>query len=143
MLKVILGIVGGLVLAFAIVFAADHLFHLLSPTAARPDANDAEAMRTYVASQPPATLISLVASWALAAFTGAALTTRIADRGAWPGWVLTALFLLATASNFIMVRHPAWMMALAVALIVAAGWLGVRLAGPDARRRGSTGLPNG
>lgn len=136
-LKTILGIVGGLVLAFAIVFATDYLFHLLSPTAARPEASDAEAMRTYVASQPPATLIALVAGWALAAFAGAALATRIANRGTWPGWVVTGLFLLATSGNFLMVPHPGWMMALAVALIVASGWLGVRLAKLAARRSGT------
>lgn len=126
MLKVILGIVGGLLLAFAVVFATDALFHMLSPTAVRPAAGDADAMRTYVARQPVGALAGILAGWTLGVFAGSALATRIAGRGEWPGWVVTGLFLLATAGNFLMIPHPLWMVAAAAVLILAGGWLGAR-----------------
>lgn len=126
MLKTVLGIVGGLLLAFAVVFASDALFHILSPAAARPAGGDADAMRTYVARQPAGALAGVLAGWALAVFAGSALAARLAERGEWPGWVVTALFLLATAGNFLLIPHPLWMVVSAVVLILAAGWLGAR-----------------
>lgn len=139
MLRSVLAVVGGLVLAFALVFATDALFHSLIATAPKPDAGDAEAMRTYVARQPAEALIAIVAGWALAAFAGAALAVRLGRRGRGPGWVVTALFLIATASNFLLVPHPGWMIIAAFVLILAAGWLGSSLVGrldaSDASRR--------
>jgi len=57
---------------------------------------------------------------------GSAIAARFSDRGDWPGWVVTALFLIATAANFLMVQHPAWMVVGAIVAIAAAGWLGSR-----------------
>lgn len=127
MLKVILGIIGGLLLAFAVVFATDALFHMLAPAASRPPAGDAEAMRSYVARQPVGALVAILTGWALAAFAGSAFATRLAVCGAWPGWIVTILFLAATAGNFLMVPHPAWIVVAAAIMILAAGWLGTRL----------------
>lgn len=126
MLRLISSIVGGLVLAFAIVFLFDMLFHALVPTAAKPQSDDAAAMRDYVARQPVSALILLLVGWAVAVFAGAAAAARFARRGTWPGWIVTALFLLATAANFVMVSHPVWMVAAGIAMIIAAGWLGAR-----------------
>ena len=133
MLKVILAIVGGLVLAFLLVFAFDALFHMLSPTAERPTTNDADALRAYVARQSTATLAGIVVGWAISIYAGAWVATRFARRGNWPGWVVTGLFLLATAANFLIAPHPLWMMALSVVLILGGGWLGIRSANPTRR----------
>jgi hypothetical protein len=127
MLRTILSVVAGIVVAFAITFASDALFHALVPSAPPPaDTGDREAMRAYVARQPVGVLAALLAAWALAAFAGSALAARLARRGEKPGWAVTGLFLLATAANFLMVPHPIWMVALGVAGIVAAGWAGSR-----------------
>lgn len=127
MLKTILAIVGGLVLAFAIVFATDALFHsLFSATVARPDPADADAMRNYAMRQPVGALAAILAGWTLAVFAGASVAARLGGRGEWPGWVVTGLFLLATAGNFLMIPHPTWMVVTGIALIVAGGWLGAR-----------------
>lgn len=137
MAKLILAIVGGLVIAFALVFATDALFHALLPSATRPTSNDPQAMQAYVANQPVGALIAIAAGWALATFAGASFASRTADSGTWPGWTVTLLFLLATASNFLMVRHPAWMIVTAFVLILAAEWFGIRL---FARSSGGSGI---
>lgn len=133
MLRLIGAIVGGLLLAFAIVFLTDTLFHLLSPGPARPDSNDAEAMRTYVSRLPVAGLFGILLGWALAVYAGAGLAARLALRGDWPGWAVTGLFLLATLGNFLMVPHPTWMILMAIALILVAGALGIRHLGNRSR----------
>lgn len=140
MIRLILSIVGGLVVAFAAVFATDALFHALAPTAPAPATNDREAMRAYVAGQPAVVLAGLVIGWAVGVFLGSALAARFGGRGEWPGWVVGGLFLLATAANFLMVPHPAWMVFLAVVAITGAAWFGARFgAGASRRVPGWTG----
>lgn len=137
MVKLISSIVGGLVLAFAIVFVVDALFHALSLSASpRANPNDPDAMREYVARQPIGALAALVLGWAAAVFVGSAVAARFGSRGEWPGWVITGFFLIATSANFIMVQHPAWMMVGAIAAIVAAGWLGSRTGAAGHATRG-------
>ena len=127
MLKLVLAIVGGIVAAFAIVFATDALFHALFASAAPPpDPSAPDAMRDYIAGQPVSALIVILIGWAVAAFAGSAIAARFGGRGRWPGWLVAAIFLLATVANFLMVVHPTWMVAAGLVLIVIAGWLGAR-----------------
>jgi hypothetical protein len=104
----------------------DAAFHSLA-SGSPPSSNDATAMRDFVAAQSTGVLCGIVAGWAVAVFAGSALTSRFSTRGQWPGWVVTALFLLATVANFAMVEHPTWMVVAAVVAIAAAGWFGSRL----------------
>jgi len=129
MMRLVLGVVCGLVVAFALVFATDALFHLAVPSAARP--TDPAAMRDYTMRQPPAALLAIVAGWTVAVFAGAAAACRIARAGAGPGWAVTGLFALATAANFLMLPHPVWMIVMAAIAIAAAGWLATRLFAAD------------
>jgi hypothetical protein len=139
MLKLIFSIIGGVVIAFAVVFAADALFHRMASTPAPSNTSDKEAMRAYVASQPAGTLFAVVIGWALAAFAGSAFAARFAGRGQWPGLVVAGLFLLATSLNLMIVVHPTWMVIAAILMIVAAGWFGSALgARPAAGRLSDT-----
>ncbi len=128
MLRVFLSVVGGLLATFAIVFLSDALFHAVVPSASAvpDDPSDRVAMGAYVAAQPVGVLIGLVLGWAIAAFVGVAIAARVGARGAWPGWIVAALFMAATCFNFVAVPHPLWMMALAIVSIPAATWLGGR-----------------
>lgn len=129
MIRLILSIVGGLLVAFLLVFASDSLFHALVPSAAQvpSDPGDRAAMAAYVAAQPTGVLVGLALGWAAATFVGASIAARFALRGWWPGLVVGGLMLLATAANFAMIPHPTWMMALAIVAICAAAWFGARL----------------
>jgi hypothetical protein len=84
-------------------------------------------MRDFVAAQSAGVLCVIIAGWAVALFAGSALASRFSARGRWPGWIVTAVFLLATIANFAMVEHPIWMVVAAIVAIAAAGWLGSRL----------------
>jgi hypothetical protein len=128
MLRLITSVVGGLLFAFAIVFAADAAFHAFSPALTHAsDPSDPEAMRLYVANQPAGVLIALLLGWSVAVFTGSAIASRFGGRRELPGWLVTGLFLLATLFNFTMVQHPTWMASAGIAGILLAGWSGARL----------------
>jgi hypothetical protein len=122
MLKPLLSIVAGLIAAFALVFVTDLLFHAVGP----PPPTDPGAVADYVAALPVALLAGIALGWAVSALIGTTIAARFGARGAWPGWVVGLLFLAATAANFMLVRHPAWMMAFAVLAILAATWIGSR-----------------
>lgn len=137
MVRLLLSIVGGLLAAFLLVFASDALFHSLAASAsALPrNSNGPEAMAAYVASQPTGVLAGLALGWGIAALVGSAIAARFGSRGEWPGWIVGALFLLATASNFLMIPHPAWMITLAVVAITVATLVGARLGARRSRAR--------
>lgn len=125
MLRGIGAIIGGLLLAFLIVFATDAIFRQLSPATSMPsDPSDSAAMAAYVATLPRGILIGIVAGWTVAVLAGSYVAARYALRGRWPGWVVGILFLLATGSNFLMIPHPDWMVTLAFAAIIIAAWIG-------------------
>lgn len=129
MLRLILSIVGGVIIAFVIVMAGDMLSQSLAVSAGSPptDMNDRAAMEAYMAGMPTMVFIAMLATWTVAAFTAAAFATRFGRRGAWPGWVAGGLFLCATAANLLMIPHPAWMAIAGVVLVVAAAWFGARM----------------
>ncbi len=134
MLRLVLSIIGGVVVAFVIVLLGDMLSQTLAASAgpAPTDMNDRAAMQAYMAGQPTAVFIVMLATWTAAAFAAAAFAARFARRGEWPGWVAGALFLCATAANLFLIPHPAWMAIAGVVLVVAGGWFGART--------GSTGV---
>lgn len=129
MLRLILSIVGGVIIAFVIVMAGDMLSQSLAVSAGSPptDMNDRAAMEAYMAGLPTMVFIAMLATWTVAAFTAAAFAARFGRRGAWPGWVAGGLFLCATAANLLMIPHPAWMAIAGVVLVVAAAWFGARM----------------
>lgn len=129
MLRLILSIVGGVIIAFVIVMAGDMLSQSLATSAGPPptDMNDRAAMEAYMAGLPTMVFIAMLATWTVAAFTAAAFAARFGRRGAWPGWVAGGLFLCATAANLLMIPHPAWMAITGVVLVVAAAWFGARM----------------
>lgn len=137
MLRLVLSIVGGVVVAFVIVLLGDMASQSLAASAgpAPTDMSDRAAMQAYVAGLPTAVFITMLATWTIAAFAAAVLAARFGRRGAWPGWVAAGLFLCATAANLIMIPHPAWMAVAGVVLVVAAGWFGAKA--------GSTGFLRG
>lgn len=137
MVRLLLSIVGALLIAFLLVLASDALFHsLVSSASALPrNPNDQEAMAAYVANQPTGVLAGLALGWGIAALIGSAIAARFGSRGEWPGWVVGVLFLLATASNFLLIPHPAWMITLAVVAIIVATLVGARLGARLSRAR--------
>lgn len=137
MLRLVLSIIGGVIVAFVMVFLGDMLSQSLAASAgpAPTDMNDRAAMEAWMAGLPTQVFIVMLTTWTVAAFAAAAFAARFARRGAWPGWVAAGLFLCATAANLFLIPHPAWMAIAGVVLVVAAGWLGAR--------SGSTGFLRG
>jgi len=125
MLKLVLGIVAGVVACFATVFVVEWIGHQIFPVPGGMPA-DPEAMKAAMASLPFATLASVVVAWVLGALGGALVANAIARR-ALAGWIVVALLIAATVANLLMFPHPVWMAVCGVVLPLAMGWIAQRM----------------
>ena len=121
MLKIILGIVVGVVVAFAAVMAGELAIHALTGGTA-VDMNDPAAVEVMMDATPVASKIGIVATYFIAVLLGGLAAVRVSGR-AWTAWVIMAVILAATIANFAIRPHPLWMVVCSILLIATAGVL--------------------
>ena len=103
-----MGILAGVVAMMAVGFIGGQFFTFDGPA----DPSQREAMLTAVGSAPVGTQLTLLLSWFVAAFAGAAVAKWISG-ASWPGWLIAGLLALILALTFL-VPFPVWMQSLAV-----------------------------
>ena len=96
MVRIILGIVAGLVAVFVTVGAIEYVGHLLFP------------VRSDSAAIPPAVQVLVLAAYFLAALIGGWLAASISARS-WAAWVIALIVVAAAISSMFLVPHPQWM----------------------------------
>ena len=117
LLGLVAGIVAGIVAMMAVGWIGGMFFTVEGPSAPA----GSEAFATALGSAPVATHVTILLSWFFAALAGAATAKAIA-RVSWPGWVIAGALALMLAGTFL-VPLPAWMQILAVAGPLVAGVL--------------------
>ena len=125
--RTIAGILVGIVIAVALVFAIEAIVGLIVP--APPDFNmrDPEAMRVRVASLPAWVILLVGIGWIVGTGVGSWAAVRISRmRVRWPGLVVTAVIFLGTLYNVVTIPHPIWFVAISLIAIPLAGWLGAK-----------------
>ena len=127
MLKAILGVVVGAIVAVVGVGALEMLGHMAFPPPPGLDLTDPEQLRTAMEQISFEAKAAVVAAWFLGAFAGAGVAILVADRRAWPGWIVATLVLSFGVMTMIQIPHPVWMMVAGVALPVLAGWMAARI----------------
>jgi len=127
MLRKILGVVVGIVIAMAVTMGSQAGIHLLYP----PPPGDYmdPSVRAAAMTQAPAISLVLVAlGYGLAALIGGLVACMIARRRGWPSWIIGGLLTLGTVMNIAMLPHPIWFGPLAIGLIALGSWLGGKAA---------------
>ena len=124
MLKLILGVVAGVVVIMAVVVGGEFALHALFPIP-MPDPKDAEAVKAAMASAPMGSKIGLIVVYFIAAFGAAFVSAKVAAKQL-AGGVVTGLMAALTLSNFFMLPHPIWMVVASLVLILAGGWFGAK-----------------
>lgn len=126
MLRTILGIVAGVVLAFAVLMGLEMAGHVAMPPPAGLDPADPEDLKQMVASASLAAKAWVVFAWFAAVVAGGWLARRISRTG-WAGWVIAGLIVVGGIANIMMIPHPLWMQIAAVAAPLAGGWIVTRM----------------
>ena len=126
MLRTILGIVAGVVVAFVVLMGLEMAGHAAMPPSAGLDPADPEDLKQMVASASTAAKAWVVFAWFAAAVAGGWLARRL-SRASWAGWVIAGLIVVGGIANIMMIPHPLWMQIAAVAAPLLGGWLVTRL----------------
>lgn len=115
MARLILGIVAGMVAAFATVFAIDLAGHQIYPLPSDLNMRDPEAVGAFIETMPAGALAVVVIAWFAGALDGGVVASLIARR-AWTVWPIAGAVALAGIVNVLMIPHPA---ALQIGAVVA------------------------
>ena len=126
-MRMAMGIIAGLVVAFLCVFAVETVGHSLYPTPAGLDINDPADQARVMDAMPAAAKAMVLAAWFVGALAGAWTANRIAGRSL-AGWIVTLLVIAAGIATMVMIPHPAWMWAGGIGLPLVAGWIADRMA---------------
>lgn len=126
-MRILLGVLAGVVLAGLCVFAVEAIGHTLYPLPAGLDPRDPADQPAMMAAMPAAAKAIVLLGWFVGAWLGAWAANRIAGR-ALAGWIVALLVIAAGVATMLMIPHPAWMWAGGILLPLAAGWLAQRLA---------------
>lgn len=126
MLRTILGIVAGVVVAFVVLMGLEMAGHAAMPPPAGLDPADPEDLKQMVASASTAAKAWVVFAWFAAAVAGGWLARRL-SRASWAGWVIAGLIVVGGIANIMMIPHPLWMQIAAVVAPLLGGWLVTRL----------------
>ena len=127
----ILAVLGGGLVCGLVVFAVEALSSRIYPLPPGVDPSDPEALRAAVAHLPLGAFLFLLLAWFLGVFAGAWVAARLAPSSPFVhGMIVAGLVAASAVVNLALLPHPAWMWVAGPLVILAAGWLGSRLAAP-------------
>jgi hypothetical protein len=125
MFRSILAVVAGVILAVALVAAAETVSHFTYPPPAGLDLGDSAAVKSWVGSLPFGAFAVVLIGWTLGAFAGTASAVLIAGRRPAAGCLVAVLFLTATLFNLVTLPSPAWFRIAGVLLVVTGPMLAI------------------
>ena len=127
--RIILGIIAGVVIAGAIVFAVELIGNLVAPPPADFDIGDPIDVRARGGGLPMVAFALVLAGWVLGTALGSWAAVRIGQRPvAWPGLVVGAVIFASTIYNIMTIPHPIWFVGISLIAIPIVSWFGARTA---------------
>ncbi len=127
------GILVGVVIAVALVFAIESVIGLIVPAPADFNMRDPEQVRARVASMPMWAILLVLVGWVVGTGLGSFAAVRIArTTRLWPGLVVGAIVFLSTLYNIMTIPHPIWFVGISLIAIPVASWLGAKRGRTDA-----------
>ncbi|HEX8572048.1 MAG TPA: hypothetical protein VF759_04795 [Allosphingosinicella sp.] len=118
--RLILGIVAGIVVAFATVLAVDFAGHQIYPLPAGLDLDDPQAVGAFIAAMPAAARMLVLAAFFAGALGGGVAAAAVSRRE-WAAWPVAGLVVAAGAAKLLMVPHPVLLRALTLAAPLLGG----------------------
>jgi hypothetical protein len=126
MIRLILGIIAGLIAAVITVALVETLGHMIYPPPPGVDVTDPAQLSAIMSTIPLGAKIAVLVAWAVGILVGGAVSIIIA-RKTWPAWVVGGAVLLMGAITMYMIPHPLWMIIATPIVTVLAVILSIRL----------------
>lgn len=127
MLRLILGLIAGVLAGGIIVGVVETLSHVIFPPPPGLDVSDPAQLRSVMDQISLEAKIAVLVAWAGGTFAGGWVAAFIARRGQWPAWIVAAVLFGGSVWSMTMIPHPLWMIAGAVIVSIVFAWLGGRL----------------
>ncbi|MDO9472797.1 MAG: hypothetical protein Q7J28_07045 [Caulobacter sp.] len=127
MMRLVPGVVAGVVCGFVVIYAVEQVGQQIWPVATKLDLKDKAAAAAFLANMPLGGLLTVLAAWILGAYTGSVVGLLAADRRRIAGVIPAAVIFAATVLVLFMLPHPLWMAVGGLGGIIAAGGLADRL----------------
>jgi hypothetical protein len=144
MLRSILAVVSGIIVAFSVITIAGLVGHALWPAGDNVDFADRESVRAFIAKMPVAALVFVAVSDGVGTFVGAVAVAAIARRRKVTlAMTLGALVMAAGVGNLVLIPHPAWFWVADLAVYLPAAYAGARLASPRVSQQPELSGPRG
>ena len=106
--RTVLGIVAGILVALATVFAIDLVGHQIYPLPSDLNMDDYEAVGAYVQARPAGASAFVLVAWFLGAVAGG-LVAALTSRRAWTVWPVAGVVASTGIVAVLMIPHPAIM----------------------------------
>ncbi len=123
-LRTTLALLAGVVVTFFTISAVEQLGHILYRAPAGLDWQDSSAVSAYLKQLPAGALLLVLAGWLLGILAGMTAACLLAGRcrGRFALTIGTLVF-VGALSNFYLLPHPVWMMALSLMAIPLLSYL--------------------
>ncbi|HEX9955480.1 MAG TPA: hypothetical protein VGB48_09750 [Allosphingosinicella sp.] len=123
--KTILGVVAGIIAAFATIWAIEMVHHLLYPVPNGVRLTDNAGLARYIAGMSLPQMLFIAGGWLAGAFVGGVVAAKIAGRTK-AVWIVAGLVALAGIGNILYVAHPLFLQISAIVAPVIGGWLATK-----------------
>ena len=128
MIRKILAVVFGIVVAVVLIIAIEALGHAVYPMPDGLDFTNPEALKAYVMHAPIAALLLVLGAWLVATLVGGLLACFIAKESPLVySAIIGGLVLMGTIINLISIPHPLWFSITSVLAIIATIFVTSRL----------------
>ncbi len=126
-MRIVLGVVAGMVIAVLCVFGIEMVGHLVYPPPSGIDPSDPADLEGLMAAVPIGALAFVIAAWLVGSLLGAWAANAIGRRAV-AGWIVALLIIAGGVWTMATIPHPAWMWAAGILLPLLAAWLAQRFA---------------
>jgi uncharacterized membrane protein YfcA len=122
------GVVAGVVVAFLCVFVVESVLHGLYPPPAGLDVKNPADQARLMEAMPALAKAMVLLGWFIGALAGAWTAKRIAQRSL-AGWLVALVVIAAGIATMLMIPHPAFMWAGGILLPLLGAWIADRISG--------------
>lgn len=129
MLRKIIGVLLGLVVALVLVQLSEMLVHRFYPPPSGVDMHDFSEIKKYVAALPVTALLLVLSGHLMGTLAGTFAAARV-GRSAVPGYVLGAFMLAAGVANAFVFPQPLWFSAATFVICIVMTLAGTRIGAP-------------
>lgn len=126
-MRMVLGILAGLVVVFVCVAGIETLGHSIYPPPPGFDMTNPRDVDRLMDVMPTMALAFVVIAWFVGALAGA-LTANLIARRALAGLIVALCAMAFAVATMVMIAHPAWMWAAGIVLPLIAAFVAARFA---------------